>query len=325
MLIRIIKPLQSIGYDVDCNIYKKFIEEHYPGNTVVISDSSIRLNKKDDVHIYISNAQRQLTQMAKIKIIMINHELFLHHPSELEMIKHIDFVLCRTHIGYEVAAETKKKYGLKYEIIYTKFTSMFPTIEIKKIHNMILHSAGEHYWKQTDAVIKAWKNNSTLPMIIITCSGQCYNNIKEIIKNDVPANMRLYDNLIEKERFTRLKNGCGIHLCPSIVEGYGHYINEARKVRSLIVTSNYPPMNELVSNDTGILVDCTEYGKKRNGAVLCFIDQMGIKDGIIRAINTDYKTRENMIENGYIRYENDTKYFNKTMKNFFDNSIHTNI
>jgi len=31
------------------------------------------------------------------------------------------------------------------------------------------------------------------------------------------------------------------HLCPSIVEGYGHYLNEARAYGCFIVTSDYPP------------------------------------------------------------------------------------
>jgi hypothetical protein len=39
------------------------------------------------------------------------------------------------------------------------------------------------------------------------------------------------------------------------VEGYGHYINEGRSVGAVVVTTDYPPMNELVSERDGFLIN----------------------------------------------------------------------
>eukprot|EP00877_Chromochloris_zofingiensis_P010921 jgi/Chrzof1/6082/Cz17g09020.t1 len=43
-------------------------------------------------------------------------------------------------------------------------------------------------------------------------------------------------------------------MCVSEKEGFGHYLNEARAVAALVITTDHPPMNELVTASTGILV-----------------------------------------------------------------------
>ena len=46
-----------------------------------------------------------------------------------------------------------------------------------------------------------------------------------------------------------------IHLCPSLIEGWGQYIDEGRRSKSVVVTLDAPPMNELIKdNKSGVLV-----------------------------------------------------------------------
>jgi len=51
-----------------------------------------------------------------------------------------------------------------------------------------------------------------------------------------------------------LQSRAPLHLCVSEREGFGHYLNEARAAGALVVTTAHPPMNELVSPSTGLLV-----------------------------------------------------------------------
>lgn len=317
MIIRIIIPYKTEGLGADANIFFKMIKKINP-NIIVKIDTEDYLKNNisqdiDDVHIYISNTDSSLLKYAKTKMFMINHELFMQKESDLEILKEMDYILARNKIGLEWAQQIKDKHKLKYEVKLIKFSTDFEQRDIPKIYNMILHSAGQHHWKQTDAIIKCWNKYKDLPVIVITCTEQCYRNIKNLI-NPNNKNIVLYNYLLEKEKFIELKNKIGIHLCPSIVEGFGHYINEARKVKSLVITSDLAPMNELINQDTGILIKCDEIGKKKNGADLCFINEDSIYKAVKEAINLDINVRKKMIVIAYEKYLADVKYFEDSMR-----------
>jgi glycosyltransferase involved in cell wall biosynthesis len=51
-----------------------------------------------------------------------------------------------------------------------------------------------------------------------------------------------------------LQRSHAIHLCPSESEGFGHTIVEGLSAGAVVVTVDAPPMNELVTPETGILL-----------------------------------------------------------------------
>ena len=50
----------------------------------------------------------------------------------------------------------------------------------------------------------------------------------EWFAEDLPPNLSLLTGTISNEAVAALLSSCGVHLCPSAREGFGHYINEAR-------------------------------------------------------------------------------------------------
>ena len=78
-------------------------------------------------------------------------------------------------------------------------------------------------------------------------------------------------------------NTHGIHLCTSLSEGWGHYIVEAMSCRAVVVTTDAPPMNELISPAAGIPVPHKKREPRHMGTNF-FIDPDKLEKNIIRLL-----------------------------------------
>nr|WP_238710588.1 glycosyltransferase [Oceanipulchritudo coccoides] len=74
-------------------------------------------------------------------------------------------------------------------------------------------------------------------------------------------NIEVIERWISAEELSRYQNTCGVHLCPSEMEGFGHYILEGLSVGSIVVTTDAAPMNELVDDSCGFCVHANHMGK----------------------------------------------------------------
>ena len=79
----------------------------------------------------------------------------------------------------------------------------------------------------------------------------------KLIKRDLPNTKYIETRLSDKD-LIELMNQCGIHICTSETEGFGHYINEAKSCQSIVISIDSKPMNELVNDNTALL----EFHKK---------------------------------------------------------------
>jgi glycosyltransferase involved in cell wall biosynthesis len=70
-------------------------------------------------------------------------------------------------------------------------------------------------------------------------------------------NVRYETEFVPDSRLRELQNECEVHVIPSQAEAYGHVIGEAMSCGAVVVTTDAPPMNELVAFDRGVLIRVT--------------------------------------------------------------------
>lgn len=116
------------------------------------------------------------------------------------------------------------------------------------------HLAGRSSNKGTAALVALWRKHPEWPRLTLVQNKRSAGDPIEA------ANIRHLIDYLGDGELKRLQNAHQFHLCPSETEGFGHYLVEAMSVGAVTVTTDAPPMNELVEPDRGVVVDCNRAG-----------------------------------------------------------------
>lgn len=158
-----------------------------------------------------------------------------------------------------------------------------------------LHLAGGSTLKGTEEVLDLWRAHPEWPQLVLVQKA-------DNAPADVPANVTLVSGYVEDAELKRLQNECGIHLCPSRAEGWGHNIVEALSVGALAIVTGAPPMNELANSDCALMVAWDRSEPRHLGT--CFhVDRAALEAAIETAITMPDEEKLRFAAAARARYE----------------------
>ncbi|RMX64426.1 hypothetical protein DD238_007057 [Peronospora effusa] len=126
----------------------------------------------------------------------------------------------------------------------------------------ILHTPGNSGWKGTRQVLECWLSRPDLPLLELYTTHKSFPG-KYAKRIATSKNVILHNERLDPVVFGRLITDATYVMCSSVMEGYGHYINQARASRALIFTTDVAPMNELITSQSGVLIKAKEKSYKR--------------------------------------------------------------
>ena len=302
VMIWVVTP-DSTGLQHDAIILERFLES---SKTTLLSQAPPPpANDHSCVYLYLevspmnlppyahpgwNNHHKQSCRVA----LMVNTDQF---TTELLETDNLELILCKTRQCVEWVDRAQRLYRQTREstsnkpqppvpIVYIGFTSEIPsptatshdTSSLARF-DKFLHVAGKSPHKGTMSIVQAWIQHSEWPTLTLTS----FHNpaVSAILTNlqqrhglqRLPPNIEHFNYKLNKTQMANILRSHGVHLCPSGMEGFGHYINEGRAVGALVVTTDYPAMNEIVVNETiGILVQPTELLPWHNGLPYAHVD-----------------------------------------------------
>jgi len=219
----------------------------------VLLQVPVTILRKNDFQIHIEQIHPEQFRYSKKNFILPNPEI-----TDIRTLNKIQVpytVLCKSHHAEALFGE------IGCQLIYTGFTSP-DRIDgsVRKDYRRFLHAAGASNFKGTMKIVEVWKRNPQWPKLtIVRTLEDCYGAPRAHIEGT--DNLEVIEKWIPSEDYLNLQNECGIHLCPSEMEGFGHYIMEGLSCGSVVLTTDAAPMNELVNDDCGFLVKASLTGK----------------------------------------------------------------
>ncbi len=279
MLIHIIGRKNAAGLSTDIQILTNLFLKQ--GWEVRFSDYkslkrfSFWSAKKYDLNIFLQWANPTWMKMARKNILIPNPEWF--KDKWVKVIPEFDAVFCKTRVATTIFKNKNP------HTFFTSFTSQNCHIpEIAKKNRQWLHLAGKSKLKGTHTIIKTWLANPDFPHLTIIQRNA------ETTEQQA-LNLTYMSEFIAQDHLQLLMNQCPVHICTSATEGFGHSIGEALSCGAIIITTDAPPMNELVTDKRGFLVKPANKQMMRL-ATAYGIDQQGLEKAVRKAMHREMES-----------------------------------
>jgi glycosyltransferase involved in cell wall biosynthesis len=250
--------------------------------------------KVSDINLFLQHIVPELLPQARVNCLIPNQEWFRNHHRPF--LRAFDLILCKTRHAEAFFS------GLGCRSEFISFTSFdrFDSDCVRKPHSF-LHLAGQSPLKGTSAVVNLWLKHPEWPRLTIIQ----HPDHAQLIEAE---NIHYIVAYLDDTTLRRYQNESGIHLCPSEAEGFGHNIVEAMSCGAVTITTDAPPMNELITPARGLLAGFRTSQPHHSGTRY-FVDPDSLAEQVERALCMSDTTRQGLEQRARDWYVQNDQFF----------------
>ena len=269
----------------------------------------LRGRPRYDINILLEAVCPWSMALASRNLLLPNQEWF--DPSSTRYLSRFDRVLCKTRDAERIFGSA----GARVEFV--GFSTRDQRLEGVRRTEGALHVAGQSIQKGTASVIRAWQRHPEWPTLTVV---QRHQPGHEPLWHPPLPNVTYHTERLSDARIRELQNSHWLHVGPSLAEGFGHWIGEAMSCGAVVITTDAPPMNELVGPEHGFLVRARATGPQ-GVAMLYQVDQEALEDTIARALALPEPERQRLGRNARTWFErNDREFRNRFARAVIDSA-----
>jgi glycosyltransferase involved in cell wall biosynthesis len=235
--------------------------------------------RAEECIIFLERVTARWLRQAGRYVLIPNQE---RYPERLApLLQRIDHIFCKSRHAQEIFAARHPS------VHYLGFTSIDRALpHSQPDYTRFFHLAGGSSVKGTPTLLEVWARHPEWPVLTVVWH-------RREAPRTVPSNVNLITRYLPDAELQALQNACGIHLCPSLSEGWGHYIVEGMSCRAVVVATDGPPMNELVQPERGVLVPYSRSEPRKLGFDF-HVDQAALERAISGLISLPLAAKENL-------------------------------
>lgn len=208
-----------------------------------------RSESRFDANLMLERIRVEDLPFARCNLFLPNPEWCT--PEDIEKLPRMDGVLVKT--GH---AETIFR-ALGCRTARIGFTSADRLDASVPREHTFFHLAGRSPYKGTERLLALWRRHPEWPRLTVL------QNPRSARPGAPAANIVHRIDYVDDAELKRMQNANAFHVCCSETEGFGHYIVEGMSVGAVVLTTDAPPMNELVTPERGVLVDHDQTGRQQ--------------------------------------------------------------
>lgn len=209
--------------------------------------ASLRTSPAYDINLFVESIDPNFVPFGRLNCLLPNPEWF--RKEHVQYLSQMDWVLCKTRDAIDIF----KSLGCNTRYLGFMSRDQWNPEQPRTVELTCLHAAGASRWKGTSAVVQAWSRHPEWPRLIVIRRPFHYDRLPAEKLQEGP-NIEYITDHLDDQTWKNYQNACGVHLCPSEAEGFGHIIVGGMSCGAVVITTDGPPMNELVTSDRGILV-----------------------------------------------------------------------
>jgi hypothetical protein len=200
-------------------------------------------------NLFIESIAEHFIPLGRVNVLLPHPEWF--RESYARLLPQMDWVFALTHHAQPIFESRGAR------VKYLGFTCPDRGSDGKAWSRPMtaLHIAGASLLKGTEVILDVWSRHPDWPRLHVLRSPLSYDGVPMPWHERVcPANVSLVTSRLTAAEVSDLQDSIPIHICTSESEGFGQIIAEAMSAGAVVITTDAPPMNELVGPDRGILV-----------------------------------------------------------------------
>jgi hypothetical protein len=256
-----------------------------------------------DVNLFFEFVVPSWFAHARANVLVPNQEWF--RKGSERYLPRFDLVLCKTHVGEAIFR------ALGCRTAFVSFTTFDRRADVPvRERRGLFHLAGRSLQKGTAALVALWAKHPEWPTLTIVQHPERATVV------DLP-NVRWIVNYIPDHELVALQNRHGIHLQPSEVEGFGHSIVEGMSCGSVVVTTDAPPMNEIVTPDRGLLAGWRGSSPMQLGTAYR-VDPDALAQCVDRALGLDDAAHDRLGAAARAWYDENDRFFRRQLAEALD-------